>query len=309
MNGLKEPRYRIVRWTDKVLRNLLFQSKRENPRTAHRTALSLFAELSHAVYSRFIHHAVISVAASTAFFMLLAIFPGLAALVAIYGFLGDPADISAFIATMPDVIPSDIVVLIQSFLERLISRPDTNLGTFLVGFGIAMWSSNSAMKSLIESLNIVYEREETRSILHINLLATLMTLTFLAFMIVSISVMILPIWNWVVKAFGPEGLTLRWFGLLLAVEVLISALYYFAPCGRQRNRHLLTAGATLASLSWVAMSMLFSFYLTNFANYSIMYGSLGAVAIFMTWLWLTVTILLAGAEVDAAITHLGENRR
>jgi membrane protein len=82
-------------------------------------------------------------------------------------------------------------------------------------------------------------------------------------------------------------------------------LYYFAPCGRQRRWQLLTAGATLTSLLWVGMSMLFSGYLTTFANYSVTYGSLGAAAIFMTWIWLTVVTLLAGAEVDAAVEHLG----
>ncbi len=69
---------------------------------------------------------------------------------------------------------------------------------------------------------------------------------------------------------------------------------------------MLTAGATLAAVMWIALSMLFSYYLTSFANYSVTYGSLGAAAIFMTWLWLTVITLLIGAEVDAAVEHLGK---
>jgi membrane protein len=304
-NASNRPRGRIRRWVDGILRRLLFQAKTENPSTEDRSAASLIGEVTARVYQRFMNHNIMSVAAAGAFFMVLAIFPGLAALVALYGFLGDPADISAFIAAMPDIIPGDIVRLVQNFLRQLISRPNTNLGTFLIAISIAMWSSNSAMKSLVESLNVVYERAEKRSILALNGFATIMTLAFLGFMLVAINIMILPIWDWLLQPFGENVLRMRWVALLFAMQVLISALYYFAPCGRQKSWQLLTAGATLAALSWVLMSMLFSLYLTNFANYSVTYGSLGAIAVFMTWLWLTVTILLTGAEVDAVIANLG----
>ena len=297
-----------VRLTDRLLRLWLFQSRRESPRTRTRSFASLVAEWSANFSKRFFDHSILSVAASSAFFMVLAIFPGLAAMVALYSFLGDPADISTFIATMPDIIPKDIIQLVQGYLQRLISRPRVNLGTFLISFFIAMWSANSAMKSLVELLNIVYERRETRSFLRRNVIATLMTLAFIAFMIVAINIMILPAWNLLVSAFGPEVLRMRWVALLFAVQVLISALYYFGPCGHQKQWHFLTPGATLAALSWVGMSMLFSLYLTNFVNYSITYGSLGVAAIFMTWLWLTVTVLLTGAEIDAAISDLSRDR-
>jgi membrane protein len=303
-NATKKPRGRVRRWIDGVLRRLLFQSTKENPATEDRSAASLIGEVTARVYRRFMDHNIMSVAAAGAFFIVLAIFPGLAGLVALYGFLGDPADISAFISAMPDIIPDDIVRLVQNFLQQLISRPNTNLGTFLIGFSIALWSSNSAMKSLIESLNVVYERPETRSILALNGFATIMTLAFLGFMVVAVNIMILPVWDWLLQSYGDRFLRMRWVALLFAMQVLISALYYFAPCGRQQRWQLLTAGATLAALSWVLMSMLFSLYLTNFANYSVAYGSLGAMAVFMTWLWLTVTILLTGAEVDAVIAHL-----
>lgn len=246
-----------------------------------------------------------SVAASSAFFILLAIFPALAGFVAFYGLLGDPADISTFIASIPEIIPPDIVKLLQNYLNQLTSRSYTNLGTLILAFGFSLWSANSAMKSLAESLNIVYERPETRSFLRLNILATVMTMTFVAFVIISVNVILLPVWDWLLGDVLGGLLKLRWVLLLFAVQVLISALYYFTPCGRQMHWHLLTAGAAIAALAWVIASMLFSFYLNNFANYSITYGSLGAVAIFMTWLWLTVMILLLGAEIDAAINDLG----
>lgn len=304
-NGLPKPQGWFSRFKDRVLRSFLFQSKKESEKTQKRSAVSLTREVVANVYTHFMSHSIMSVAASSAFFIVLAIFPSLAGLVALYGLLGDPADISTFVATMPDIVPPDVVRLIQSFLNQLIIRSYTNLGTFIIAFVIALWSANSAMKSLVESLNIVYERPEKRSILQLNILATLMTASFVAFLIIAVNVMILPVWDWLFQFYRGELLRLRWLILLFAVQVLIATLYYFAPCGRQKKWHFLTAGASLASVAWVVMSMLFTAYLTNFANYSVTYGSLGAAAIFMTWLWLTVMILLTGAEVDAAIGELG----
>jgi membrane protein len=304
-NRIKEPRTRLGRFADKMLRKVLFQSKREGEQTAGVNAASIMSHVTASVYNRFMEHSIMNVAASGAFFILLAIFPGLAGLVALYGLLGDPADISAFVASMPGIIPPEISGLIQEFLGRLLQRSYANFTTLIIAFSIALWSANSAMKSLIESLNIVYERREVRSIVELNVLATVMTLVFLAFMIIGVNIMLLPVWDWLLQHYSAEVLRLRWLFLLFAVQVLISALYYFAPSGRQVRWHFLTAGASFAALSWVIMSMVFSLYLTNFANYSVTYGSLGAVAIFMTWLWMTVTILLTGAEIDAAITDLG----
>jgi membrane protein len=302
--ALKRPKHHLRGWADRLLRRLVFQSTQETAGTESRSAMSLIAELSTRVSKRVLEHNITSVAAGSAYFIVLAIFPGMAALVALYGFLGDPGDISSFISRMPDFIPPPIIHLLEDYLNQLIARPRANLGTFLIGFAVAMWSANSGMKSLIESLNVVYERKEQRSFLKLNLMATIMTMTFMLFMIVAINIMIIPVWDWLVQAFGVALLRLRWIVLLFAVQVLISMLYYFAPCGRQRKWRLLTAGATLTAIVWVAMSILFSFYLTSFANYSLTYGSLGAAAIFMTWIWLTVVTLLAGAEVNAVVEHL-----
>ena len=305
-NVLTKPRARVRSFFDSILRRLVFQAKPETLRTRSRTALSLIHELSADLYNRIVfEHNITSVAAAAAFFVVLALFPGLAALVSLYGFLGDPADIRTFIATMPEIVPRDIVQLVQDFLSQLISAPGKNLGTFVVSLSIALWSANSGMKALIEALNVVYDRKEERSFLQLNALSAVMTFAFLIFMIVAVNIMILPISEWLRIHLSDAILSLRWIVVLLAVQILISALFYFAPCGRQKRWQVLTAGAMLAAVMWVALSMLFSYYLTSFANYSVTYGSLGAAAIFMTWLWLTVITLLIGAEVDAAIENLG----
>ena len=295
---------------DRMLRRVLFQGVPENEATQERSAASLIGELSHKLYLRLLVHNLPSIAASAAFFVVLAIFPGLAALVSLYGLVGDPAHITTFVDSLNQIVPNEVVQLIHGHVQQLLSRPQTNLSTFLIGLVVALWSANSGMKALIEALNVVYDRVEERSFIRVNLLAGAMTLAFIAFMAIAVNIMILPeVSAWVREALGERVLAYRWLVLLIATLILISALYYIAPCGHQRSWHIMTAGATLAACLWIALSMLFSLYLTSFANYSVTYGSLGAAAIFMTWLWLTITTLLVGAEVDATVESLGQGLR
>jgi YihY family inner membrane protein len=295
---------------DRTLRRLLFQSVPETEATQERSAASLVAELSHKLTLRVITHNVSSIGASAAFFVVLAIFPGLAALVSLYGLVGNPADIGTFIDSLREFVPGEVVRLIHDHLQELLHRPQTNLSTFLLSLVIALWSANSGMKALIEALNIVYDRVEERSIVKINVISAIMTMAFIAFLAIAVNIMILPeLLPWLRAAMGERLLALRWLILLVSVLILISVFYYFAPCGRQTRFHIMTAGATLSATLWLALSMLFSLYLTNFANYSVTYGSLGAAAIFMTWLWLTIVTLLVGAEVDATVESLGHEPR
>jgi membrane protein len=304
---LKPARY-AGSFIDRTLRRLVFQSVPETQATQERSAASLIAELTHKLYLRLRAHNLPSVAASAAYFVVLAIFPGLAALVSLYGLIGNPANLGTFIDSLGEVVPREIIQLIHNQLVQLLSRPSTNLSTFLLSLAIALWSANSGMKAVIEALNVVYDRVEKRSIIKINMLAAWMTLAFIGFMGLLANIMILPqLLPWLTGWAGGQIVSLRWLILLLGVLFGISTLYYVAPCGRQARWNILTAGATLAGCLWIALSMMFSLYLSNFANYSVTYGSLGAAAIFMTWLWLTITTLLVGAEVDAAVESLGHN--
>ena len=91
---------------------------------------------------------------------------------------------------------------------------------------------------------------------------------------------------------------LRWPALLLVVAVGLAMIYRFGPDRREAQWRWITAGSAAAALGWLIVSFAFSWYAANFGSYNATYGSLGAIIGFMIWIWLSVTVVLAGAEID-----------
>jgi membrane protein len=95
----------------------------------------------------------------------------------------------------------------------------------------------------------------------------------------------------------------RWPVLLAIMTFFLAALYRFGPCRHKAKWRWPTWGGAIASLLWVVVSGAFSYYVANFGNYNATYGSLGAVIGFMTWIWISSAVVLAGAELDAEMEH------
>jgi membrane protein len=156
-------------------------------------------------------------------------------------------------------------------------------------------------------MNVAYEETEKRSFLAVNLLSFAFTL---AAMIVGILlIVVVGVVPTVLSFLHLDGMTnilvlvFRWPLLLVAVAVGISILYRYGPSREPARWTWITWGAALATIVWLAASLVFSWYLQNFADYNATYGSLGAVIGFMMWTWISVLILLAGAELNAEIEH------
>jgi len=248
------------------------------------------------------------IAAGVAFYLLLAIFPALAAFVAIFGFFADPASIADQLAALRGVVPSAGLELIGSQLSDLASRDRDALGVgFLVGLGISLWSANNGAKTLFEALNIAYEEREKRSFLRLNLVALGFTLALMASLAFVISLVgVIP----AILALAPLGPgtellvgLARWPLLLAFAFCAILVLYRFGPSRTSVKWRWLTWGALLATVCWTAASFAFSWYLQNLADYNATYGSLGAIVGFMLWTWLSAYIVIVGAEIDAEIEH------
>ena len=247
---------------------------------------------------------VMAVAAGVTFYALLAIFPLITALVSIYGFVADPAIINDHLRAMSSILPGGAVVVVGEQVTRIASQPRGQLGFgFAVGLAVTLWSANAGMKAIFDALNVAYGEEEKRSFLWLNLQSMTFTILAIASAILAmLAVVVLP----PALAFlglGGFAQTLlsvaRWPILLVGLMAALAILYRYGPSRDEPQWKWLSPGAIVAAFVWLAASLAFSFYTQNFGSYNETYGSLGAVIGFMTWLWISVTIVLVGAEINA----------
>lgn len=248
------------------------------------------------------------IAGGVTFYLLLALFPALAAFVSLYGFVADPRTVADHIAYLGGMLPSGGLDLIRGQLDALASqdRDALSLG-FVTGLIVALWSANSGVKALFDAMNVAYNEAEKRSLVVLNLWSGVFTLGAIATGIVLLtSVGVVPAalalfrldrWTEAIVAAA------RWPATLAFVWVAITLLYRFGPSRERAKWRWLTWGASVATVVWFAMSAGFSYYLQHFANYNATYGSLGAVVGFMVWVWLSITILIVGAELNAEMEH------
>jgi membrane protein len=140
-------------------------------------------------------HRILSLAAGMTYYSLLAIFPALAALVAIYGLFADPSDITRHLDQVTGFLPGGAIDVAKEQLTRVASKGAQTLGvTFLIGLGISLWSANAAMKSLFDTLNIVYDEEEKRSFIKLNAMSLLFTVGGIVFVLAALgSIVVIPV--------------------------------------------------------------------------------------------------------------------
>jgi membrane protein len=260
------------------------------------------------VYDNISEHRVLALAAGMTFYGLLAIFPALAALVAIYGLFADPASITAHLDSLSGFLPGGAMNVARDQLTRVASKGSQTLGwTFLIGLVISLWSANAGMKSLFDTLNVIYGEREKRGLIKLNAVSLLFTLAGVAFTLLAIAALVvLPI---VLNFFGQSGsadLLLkagRWPVLVVVLTFALAVVYRYGPSREAPRWRWITWGSALAAILWLGASLLFSWYTANFGSYNKTYGSLGAVIGFMTWMWISAIVILIGAEVDAEMEH------
>jgi membrane protein len=254
---------------------------------------------------------LLAVAAGVVFYLLLAIFPGIAAFVSLYGLFADPATVRDHIAGLSTILPGGAVEIIGGELDRLSKRESATLGFgFVFGLGLALWSANAGMKSIFDGLNVVYEETEKRSFIRLNLVSLAFTVGGIVFLLAAIgAVVVLP---GVLGLLGLSTVTewlialARWPAFFCVVIFVLALLYRYGPSRANPQWKWVSPGAVVAAVLWVAGSAALSFYISNFANYAETYGSLGAAIGFMTWLWLTAVVILVGGELNAEAEHQTE---
>jgi membrane protein len=260
------------------------------------------------VYQNISEHRVIALAAGVTFYTLLAIFPAIAALVAIYGLFADPATLGDKLGTLSGALPGGAIDVVRDQLTRVASQRGSALGlAFIIGLAVSLWSANAAMKSIFDTLNIVYAEREKRSFLGLNAVSLAFTAAGIAFVLIALGAMVaLPP---ALKYLGLSNVTelvvkiARWPALFVVVSLALAFIYRFGPSRDKPQWRWISWGSAVAALAWLVASILFAWYTQNFGSYNKTYGSLGAVIGFMTWIWLSTIVILIGAELDAEMEH------
>lgn len=248
------------------------------------------------------------VAAGVAFYILFSLFPGITALVSIYGIFADPTDVQQQIGTLKGVVPKESLQILRDQISSIASSSSGKLGFGLViGILLALWSAGKGMKSMITALNIAYDEKEERGTIRFNAVALLLTLGAIVFIAVSLGLIVaLPglLKNIPLPSLFETLISIgRWFLLALFIVFGLALLYRFAPDRSRPKWSWVSWGAAATTVLWIAGSILFSWYVSNFGDYNATYGSMGAVIILLTWLYLTAYLILLGAELNAEMEH------
>ncbi|MDJ0387794.1 YihY/virulence factor BrkB family protein [Roseomonas sp. E05] len=251
---------------------------------------------------------VMTESAGITFYALLSLFPALTAMVSIYGLFADPQTVQEHVSMLSGFVPGGGMDIINEQLQRVTSSQTGALGFgAIVGLLTALWSSNQGTKAMFDALNIVYEEEEKRGFVYRTVITLAFTLGALVFTLLAITgIVVLPVvLNFIGLGGAAEWLLrlARWPILLLAITVLLAALYRFGPSREKARWRWVTWGGVFAAVAWALLSFGFSWYVSNFGDYDATYGSLGAVIGFMTWMWLSGIVVLFGAELNAEMEH------
>lgn len=247
------------------------------------------------------------IAAGVAFYTMLAIFPGMAATIAIWGFFADPVVMRDYLSQVRDLIPDAAYSIIQAQLNALLAANSSTLGwATAVSLAVALYSVHSGVSALITGLNAIHASRRRSGIMRL-VGSVLLTFALMGLFLTALStVVILPI----ALNFLPLGplagyilSILPWLVMFAVVLVVLGLFYRWGP--NMDDRHAwITPGAVLAALLWAAASMAFSVYLANFGAYNRVYGSIGAVIALLMWLYISAYIVLLGAAINAERARL-----
>jgi len=246
------------------------------------------------------------VAGGVTFFVVLSLFPTLAAFVTIYGLFADPNDAWGRLEFLYSVLPQGVAEFLGGEMQRLAENSTGQLTFTLVWtLALSLWTANGAIKVLFYGLNVAYHEVERRNLIRYNLLCMAFTVSgLLAVLLAAGMVVGVPV------ALSVLGLSeewaylapFRWPMLLLIYGAALTLIYRMGPCRQKARWRWLTPGAIFAALLSVGLSLGFSWYLQTFVR-TASYGPLAAMMGFLLWTWLSVQIILMGAELNAEIEH------
>ena len=256
-------------------------------------------------------------AAAMAYYSFLAIPAVLLISVGIFSLVASPRAIETVIEKLGTVVPGEAITLLEDSLTRAIENPQSGWYMVIVGGAVALWTATGAINALMRALNVAYDREETRGFFRQRLTAlAMLVLMLIAVGLVVVLLILGPILSdWIGGVVGLETVfkwiwwTVQWPVLILGLLFVFAGLLYLGPNVDHPRWSFVTLGSAVAVVLWLVGSGAFALYVAAFASYNKTWGSLAAVIIMLTWLWLSSLAILFGAEINAEAERSRELRR
>jgi membrane protein len=260
---------------------------------------------------------ITSLAAALAYYAFLAIPATLLIATGLFGLFAGPDAVTNVIDKLQGIIPSQASTLLEDSLNRLTQNQGTSITLIAVGGALALWTLSGAMQNVMWALNMAYDREETRGFVRRRIVAAAMAVFALMASALALGLLVLGphLSRWIGDAVGDKTVVeIVWWvaqwpiligGLLLAFAII----YYLGPNIEHPKWQFLSFGSVFAVLVWLLASGAFAFYASRFGSYNKAWGSLAAVVVMLTWLWISSVALLLGAEINAEAERSRELRR
>ena len=281
----------------------------------HRSVLAVIRRAALAAND----HGIGFMAAGVAFWSALALFPAVALLVWLAHHLLGIADVRDTLRTVTDVMPDSVGDIVARAIRAASDANPADRGADLgwpvgpaFGLLVSLWSVTVAMQALFHALDQTFETEERRSWMRLTAVSLAFTLGALIVMACALAATV-ALSEVLASVDGAlPGILLRWVTVFVTFLLAVAILYRVGPSGRREGWPFVTLGGVGAAATLVADCSLFSWTVGHFATLEVTYGSLSTVAAFLLWLWFSVAIVLAGAEIDMAfhrVTGLYGGRR
>jgi membrane protein len=249
------------------------------------------------------------IASGIAFNAFLALIPLLTAVVISYGLIASPAQVAEHIAVLADALPKQATAIVSDQLQNIVQSAGTGAGFGLIlSLAIALYGALRGAMGIIVALNIVYGIDESRSFvrqLGVSLAITIglvfmFVLASAAISIVNLVSNLLPDLGGLLQSLLQIGF---WIGVAVASFSVIALIYAYAPNQERVEWRWLIPGSLIATVLWIAATFGFAYYIGNFGNYNATYGALGAVIVFLIWLYLSAYISLIGVELNQVLSR------
>jgi membrane protein len=245
------------------------------------------------------------VASSVAFWAFLALFPAIAAVLAMSAWVLDPGSMRDQLSALTAPLPEDAEAVLNDRAAEVASRDRVAGVGALIAIAFAIWTASAATKTLMGGLNAAAGEAERRGFLRFNAVAIFLTTgMFAGFILSLVAIVVVPATLAHRTGLGWTAVTvdwLRWPVMALFAVTGLATLYRYGPSRRNARWRWVSIGTVASTALWILVSLAFSIYVGEFAAYNRFYGTLGGVAVLMIWFWLSAWIVLAGAELNAEI--------